>query len=405
MAVLLGLAALGGGYFWARYHFRAALTGFDNDLFSEARDHIRLCLKAWPEDPEAHFLAARIAREMSDFMAAEQHLKAYKRVRGITDELQTEWVLVRAQAGEFPLLEANLWDCVKENHPQSLEILRTLTLCCMKEMRYGKADAYLGEWLKRAPNSALALEWRGLVRESIDSRLQAVEDYRKALEIAPGRWHARLQLAQVLIGLTRFQEAERHLEQLRGTSPHQEEVLFSLAQCLLNQGKNEEARQIFLELPETYLRRSQVLCFLGKLEPEPAEAEKWYRKSLQADSMNMEARFALYQSLCQQTGREQEAAQELATFGKAKKGGEQMKRLMERMDREPRNPDLLTQIGGQLLERFNNPQGLTLVFRALYFDPNQRQAHEILARYYEKHGQEQQAAKHRAMLQEIPNSR
>jgi Tfp pilus assembly protein PilF len=68
------------------------------------------------------------------------------------------------------------------------------------------------------------------------------------------------------------------------------------------------------------------------------------------------------------------------------------------MEAEPNNANLLAKLGARLLERFDNPNGLPLLHRALTFDPNHQQAHEALARYYEKNNRPEEAARHREFL-------
>jgi tetratricopeptide (TPR) repeat protein len=393
---ILGPLALGAGvYLWADYQFRAAREACEKSRFSQARDHISRYLGIWPGDADAHFLAARIERRLSQFKKAETHLQAYKRARGATDEFQTEWVLLRAQAGELAQLEESLWSCIKNDHPQTLEILETLAGCFIRESRFHLAQTCLNEWLKRDPTNAIALEWRGMANEYLQAREDAVADYRQVLKQLPDRWPIRLQLAVLLIDLTRYTEAARELEILRKTHGQEEPVQLAWGRYLFGQGKTEEARQVFSRLTSGKAKSLLVFYYLGKLEREPAEAEKWFRKALEIEPANLEARFALYASL-QQAGRHKEAAQELRLYETTRRDQEQTKALYEKMERAPNNPDTLSKLGTHLLERFDNPRGVQLLLRALSLDPNHLPAHQALARYYEKKNQPEQAARHRS---------
>jgi len=400
LAAIVGLVGLGGwfgAHLWANSQFRAARAALDKGLFDDARAHVRQCLKVWPADADAHFLAARIERRLGEFKAAEEHLKAYKRARGITDEFQTEWVLLRAQGGEWPQLEQSLWKCVEENHPQTLEILETLAAGLMREARFGAATACLNEWLKRDPHNALALEWRGLTNERLQRRDEAADDYRKVLELDADRWQTRLQLARLLMEMAYFSEAASELTVLNETHGDQEQVQLAWGQCLFSQGKADEARKVLLQLLPRQEKQPLLLIYLGKLESDPAEAAKWYRKALAIQPANLEARFALYTSL-QQAGRTKEAAAELRVYEKERDEQGQTKKLHDLMERNPNNPEYLSKLGEHLLEKFENPQGLYLLQRALAFDANHQLAHRALARYYEKNNQPELAAKHRQHL-------
>jgi len=394
MLSCVGLAVWSAVQLKAKSQFRAAQAALDQGLFVDARTHVRQCLQTWPTDADVHFLAARIERRLNDFKAAEDHLKAYKRVRGITDEFQTEWILLRAQAGEWPQLERSLWNCVEKNHPQSLEILEALAGGLMREARYSAALGCLNDWLKRDPHNLVALEWRAMTRAYLQNREDAVKDYRHVLDLAPDRWQARLQLAKLLMEMASFSEASRELAILNATHGEQEQAQLAWAQCLLNQGKTDEARGILLKLSTSLEKEPLVFYYLGKLEPDPADAANWYRKALQIQPGNLEARFGLYTSL-QQAGRSKDAAVELQLYKSASSDQGQTRKLHEMMEREPYNPDVLSKLGAHLLEKYENPQGLYLLRRALAFNPNHRFAHQVLAQYYDKKNQPEQAAKHR----------
>lgn len=393
IGLLLGTIGVMGLAWWTieswaggrtRHELRAAQDAFANGQFDAARSHIQHCLAARPDDPDVHFLAARIERRSAQFETAEYHLKAYRRLRGITDEFQTEWILLRAQGGESPKLEQSLWNCVRKDHPQTLEILETLAACFIREGRFHAAITCLDDWLKRAPTNVLALEWRALARENLLQRDGAAEDYEKALKLDPDRWHVRLQLAKLLMDMARLPQAVLHLEILNKSHAREPAVQMAWGQCLFQQGENEQARRVFAGLHAKQANpQPMVLYYLGKLEADPAQAATWFRKVLALQPAHLEARFALHASLLQ-AGRDQEAATELRAYQAARAEAEQIKKLYERMEREPNNPEVLSKLGEQLLDRFNSPQAIHLLHRALAFDPNHRRARELLAKYRQK---------------------
>jgi predicted Zn-dependent protease len=333
-------------------------------------------------------LATQIERRSGDFKAAEEHLKVYKQLRGATDEFQTEWIILRAQAGESPKLEAALWDCVKKNHPQSIEILETLAGCFLRESRNYAALDCLNEWLKRAPDNLQALEWRALVWENLRAGDEAAADYRAVLKRAPERWQTRLQLAQVLMELTRFEEAARELEVLRTTRGDDDAVRLAWGQCLFGLGEADDARAVLSSLVGSQAHggtagQPALFYFLGKLEPDPAKAQHWFRKALELQPTHLEARHALYTRLLQ-VGRKKEAAEELRAYRAAEKDHQEVRNLHDLMERSPNNPDLLTRLAALLLEKFASPHGEHLLNRALALDPNHPRARELLARQQAK---------------------
>jgi tetratricopeptide (TPR) repeat protein len=396
LLILLGLCGWGGVHLWADREFRAAQQALAKGRIAQAQGHIRSVLNVRPRDADAHFLAARIERRVNKFAAAEDHLKTYKKIRGVTDEYQTEWILLRAQGGESAKFEQSLWNCVEQNHPQSLEILETLAGCFVREGRFFAALNCLNEWLKRDPGNPVALTFRGLARQNLQQPPdEAAADYQAVLAVDPDRWQARLRLAHLLMDMSRLPEAWQHLEILNASHGKDEGVQMARGTWLFHSGKAEEARQVFLHLVDGDYK-APALFYLGRLENDRTKAEQSFRRALEIQPDYLEARYALYACL-QQAGRGKEAADQLRVYQAGRDAAELIKKLQVRMESSPYNPDLLSDVGGRLLEEMDNPQGLKLVQRALSLDPNHRRAHQILARYYEKHAQPEQAAKHRQL--------
>src|SRR5262245_39982182 len=115
LSAILVVAALVavGVYFFGEYHFHAAQAALGDDELKAAERHIDRCLRVWPRSPAAHLLAARISRYLGKLNDAEAHLGVCSSVQGgASDATQLEWLLLRAQSGEFEALEAGLWASV-----------------------------------------------------------------------------------------------------------------------------------------------------------------------------------------------------------------------------------------------------------------------------------------------------
>src|SRR5262245_31601651 len=112
MMVLIGLGcAIGGGivYDWlwgVDYHLRAGAESLARRNYAQAEAHVALALESRPTDPEAHLLAAQIARRavlpilpgateglghsltvsntnrVGSYEKAQEHLSAYKKLGG-----------------------------------------------------------------------------------------------------------------------------------------------------------------------------------------------------------------------------------------------------------------------------------------------------------------------------------
>src|SRR5207249_1211141 len=105
-------------------------------------------------------------------------------------------------------------------------------------------------WLRVCPGRAdqvQGLVWRGRIHAFASAQPQAVADFRKALELDPDHFDARLHLAQA-VAQKAPAEAARHFQILRERDPTNNQVRFSLATIRRGLGQIEEARQVLDEM-------------------------------------------------------------------------------------------------------------------------------------------------------------
>jgi hypothetical protein len=68
--LLCGAAALAAAHLRAWYHYRAGQGDLDHYHFTEARNHLAISLRAWPNSWRVRLLASRAARLDGDFELA-----------------------------------------------------------------------------------------------------------------------------------------------------------------------------------------------------------------------------------------------------------------------------------------------------------------------------------------------
>ncbi|MBM4067406.1 MAG: tetratricopeptide repeat protein [Planctomycetes bacterium] len=396
VALVVALAMWLGVDAWWHRHQRAALRDFQLDLLASAYDHQEAYLQQWPDDFEAHLLAARMARLLGSFTQAEKHLNKCMRLRGATEETQLEFLLMRAHGGELGKVEANLTRCVEEKDHYLL-VLEGLTQSYMKELRYLSAAACLYKWLEEEPDSVRALSWRGWVRENLEFSEGALEDYRRVLQISPRHATTRLRLANMLLSASKVPEAAANLDFLERITPDNPEVLIALAQCRSLQGRDQEAIAYLDKLLAGQPDHVRALYQRGKLEIDPVKKEKWFREAIQGDPSFHDASYALYVALNQQPGRKAEAAQQLKSYEQTMKTWMGLKDAMQELERSPHNPELLAKVGNILLTR-DPVTALSFLQKALAIAPEHQRANETLARYFDGRNEPEKAAIHRKRL-------
>jgi tetratricopeptide (TPR) repeat protein len=403
--VVLVVVVLAAVNLWAWHHFQAAQQALRDDDLDPARQHISQCLRVWPRGSATHFLAARIARVSGRYPEAEQHLTECIHLQhGASEATQLEQVLLRAQAGELKEVEGGLWRCIDAGHPDSAQILETLVRVYLRESRTGAALACLDRWLEREPQTARAWHWRGLARERLHQEKNAVADYQKALELEPGRWGCRLRLARLLLGRSNPEEALPYVQELERSHPDDPEVLVVRAQCRQLQGEESQAIELLDRTLALHPNLFDALVLRGQLacqQRQPAEGEVWLRRAVAQQPRDPRTLYILYQCLEQQ-GKESEAAKVLAQQKAAEADAMRLSELLTiEVERAPRDPDLLAEVGAILLRLGEDRPGKEWLYRALNENENHKAAHETLLHYYESQGDEVMAAQHRLKLAQL----
>ena len=325
----------------ARY--KEAGRALDEDRLSDASGQIGFCLAVWPWSTDAHFLAARIDRLSAAFPEAEQQLDECRRLQGQTARTQLEVLLLRAERGEVDKVGDDLLYAAGRDKADEREILEALARGDMRTMRYIPAQALLDDCLNRYPDDVHALDWRGWVLERLGQPEKAAEDYKRALELAPGRVEVRMRLAELYLDHSDPVQAEPHLLKLAKSDPNRPDVLLGMARCRFLQGRMDEARALLDRVLAAKPEEPTALLYRGKLEmqtdpPRPEAAEAYFRRALKIEPNDVETHEALYDSLRAQPGRVPEAEAEL-------------KRYNELVGHRPPHPGADDQRGGAGLDQ------------------------------------------------------
>jgi tetratricopeptide (TPR) repeat protein len=404
VTVVVALAGAVALFLWVQSYYGAAVRALNEDRLDDADSSIDSYLAVWPADRSALLLAARIARLQGKINRAQEHLRECERHTGMDGELQLQWLLLRAFAGEFAKVEPGLLNCLAQEpdkEPQTTLVLETIAFCSMREFRFENALACLNRWLTREPDTVRALDWRGWVKAKMENKEGLYKDYHRTLELAPWHWQTRLRLAEALLMDANVEEAAEHLELLQHGHSETSEVMLALAQCRMLQGKEKAAQAIVDRVLATQPHNAMALFTKAKLAPEPARREEWARKALEADPALFNARYLLYTAL-QQQHRDSEAAEQFKRYQRYTENQKNLNGILKRLERMPRSPELLTQAGEIFLHDGNEHFGKQFLFRALEIQPRNQKAYECLARFYENKDPKEAARYKKLAIQSAP---
>jgi tetratricopeptide (TPR) repeat protein len=393
----------------ACHHWRAAQAAMDRYHSAEALDHLHACLEAWPGSARAHLLACRSARRLGNLAEAKEHLYDCQRLEDkASPECELEVALLGAASGDLETVESYLETWLRDHPAEAPLAWEALAEGYLRVYRVPDALRCLDLWLRRQPDNPQALFLRAKVARQLGSPRRALPDYRRVVEIDSERAEARRLLALCLLELGQLNEAAAELEILRRHQPDDPELLAGLARCQGKLGRFGPARQTLaraLSRDPKYGPALRTRGLLALWEKQPADAEVWLRRTLEALPHDYEAHFVLSQAL-QQQGKTA-AAEAQARIA------ENLKRRLERLDeikrsfmaQHPRDPEAHYELGTLLLSLGHTEVGRDWLLSALRLDPDYRPAHAALAEYFAAANDIEQAEAHRARaLGDTPKS-
>jgi tetratricopeptide (TPR) repeat protein len=287
--IALGLYLLSPRHAVSMTEARAAIARRD---FADARRILDEHLARNPADNDARFLAARTARRSGDPAAGERHIDMYLKAGGDSEQGGLERGLQLVQAGDVSIAGGLYAFCTK--HPEKPEvpfILEALAQGFLASSRPAEAVLCLDKWLESPlspADRAQGLVWRGQALDRLDQTREAIEDYRQAIELAPGNRDARLQLATILSDSEPLPALEM-FAQLDRETPGLPEVRLGMARCRRQLGEMDEAAALLSPLLVERRDNVAVVIEAAKLALDrgrPAEAEPLLRHAIELAATN-----------------------------------------------------------------------------------------------------------------------
>jgi tetratricopeptide (TPR) repeat protein len=386
----------------ARSQLRAARQALDRRDWSEARKHLKACLRTWPQSADAHRLAARAARRLEMPDEAREHLDTCQALPGgDTPATGVERALLRLQGGDLAGTETFLRDAVARDESDAVEILDVLSESLIQDYRLPEAHQCLDELLRRRPDDFDMLVRRAWTAQNQAWYGTAVESLERAVALRPGAHDTRLALAENLVTLGRYPEARDQLDSLRSKQGDNPAVLYQMARCLAGQGQKEPAVELLDRALAEEPDNAMALGERGRLSLEldrPAEAETFLRRAQPLGPPDQALLMRLADCL-RLLGKDAEAGRCREEADRLRTDTQQALALTRRYREErPAGPELYHDLGCVLLRLGKDGDALRFFQKALEKDPNYRPAHESLAAFYARAGADRKAAYHRRQL-------
>jgi tetratricopeptide (TPR) repeat protein len=396
---------LGGAQLWAASHFRAARRALAAYHVGEAGDHLKDCLKVWPDDPDVLFLAARAARCGGLFDPADEFLTRYQDLRGRDDGVVLERALLTAERGNVDDVLKFCKAQVEANHPATPLILEAVARGCLRTDTYRLADAdwAVKTWLGREPDNPMALLLSGRLDHERYADAASAAAFRRVLEIDPEMDEARDRLTLLLLEINQPAEAVPHLEYLRRRRPGDPGFAVRLAKCQHLMGKEDEATSLLDDVIAHQPDFTPALAARGKMALEAGDyerAEPLLRRAHEHSRGDVSLLDQLRKCL-DQSGKADEAREVQAELAQVKADVERLDLLVTQdIQKNPNNIDAQYEAGTILLRIGNYDEGVRRLEVVTRLAPRHVKAHEALADFYRRVGESLKAAKHERQARE-----
>lgn len=399
LLVLAGAGWLGLTALRCRFDLEAARHALVEYDFPEAQRRLNAYLGRRPDDPTALLLAAQAARRagrLDDARASLTHFSDL--VEHSTPEGRLQYTLLWVQGGEIKKHVHDLIEDVEVRHPASEQILEALALGCVHVYRLDEASFWTKQLLERHPKNPIGRLLDAQLHDALHRPERAAEITAALLEDFPDNDKARLYLAGLRSKAHRFEEAAALYHTLRERRPDDLAPLLGLLAVDLKLERLDEAKPLLRELKERYPDSAAALLERGRFalrQGRPAEAEPLLRRTVEQAPHDRDARLALATCL-EHLGRSEEARAQLKRFHAIEA---EMKKLQEAFETTIKAPAELAprrQAARICLRNGQPSEALRWLLGVIDLAPDDREAHQLLAEYYESVGAADLAAEHRA---------
>jgi tetratricopeptide (TPR) repeat protein len=391
------------GEVWYRLHAgKAAVERRDADA---AVEWLVPVLTLAPGNAEAHFWLARAHRRRGDMLQVRSHLERAAALGFPRDRLSREEWLAMAQSGQMREATPHLSDLLIQPGTDGPDICEAFVNGFFLTCRFQEGLELLDVWQAEYPQDAQPWLFRGRYLTSIGNTPHAVEAYRAALGRDPERADLRLLLAKSLVELHEFDEASTLLTEVLDAAPDNVDALECWSECLLEQGRSEEAAAVLSRLMQRDPRHARGRLTLARSQTfsgQVRDAVALAREVVDERPFDIQAHYVLGVAL-RASGEVDAAAPHFEFVETARARLQAARRLIETVvTQEPDNVAARYEVGRTLLEYDAPQEGAGWLQSVLDLDPEHQASHAALAEYYSRRGNLQLAEQHRRQL--LPSS-
>jgi tetratricopeptide (TPR) repeat protein len=271
----------------------------------------------------------------------------------------------------------------------------------MSEFRVHEAAVCLEHWIALRPRSIPPRVWRTEIYGVLESTEKLQAELREILRIDPRRLSQRISLATSLLDVSRVEEALAEYEIARRQAPRDPRVLLGLGLCHRRLGTVAQARGELASALAGVLddaQRSSALMALGDLALQTRDVEQaagYFEDAMRLTPHEPAAAYALGTTLSK-LGRAEMARQHLERSRILDRQMDRLHDIYSQLIRNTNDAKLRAEAATILRAQNRTQEAAKWMISALRYEPTLREAHQLLADYFEDQGEVQLAQRHRA---------
>lgn len=351
---------------------------------------------------EVLLATARIDRKLGRYPQMEAALKAARVAGAPREKLDIEQWLAEAESGNTTNLQRELSRLLLKGDDLPA-ICEAMALGCIATYRLDDALQILTIWQADFADDPQPHYLRGRLLEHRSNIEGAIEEFRKALALAPRHGPAAYNLGRLLVSAQKIEESLTAYQQAEPLLLEPQPALVGQARCLRVLGRLDEARAMIDRalarptgrLVEAYRlvgdpgdsALAQALSEAGQIDLQSDRFEaaaKSFEAALKQHPYDWRTRYS-YAAALRQLGRFEAAARESKQVEATQAALTSCERMIDDLKTQPNNAEARYAVGKMLLEHVSPNQGLVWLNSVLSIDPGHQPTHAVLASYYTEH--------------------
>lgn len=262
------------------FHYRLGLAHLESERYAEAVASLRHATRLAPSRSAWRLPFAHALAKSGDDVGAVAIFREILRSSPSSKEVATAVALLEEISSPFALLP----QAVRPQIDKALEWLEQRDVP-------QEAIVVLEEVLRDYPDLAVAHALLGLASERLDDSGRAVDELRRAIELAPGDGRSHFYLAEIYLAHQRAPQAEAHFEKAVERNPALADAWFRLGDLAVQQQNWAKAKESFEMVcrltPESVAARGK-LALVHQMEGNWSAAAQALSAVLDRDPDNIE---------------------------------------------------------------------------------------------------------------------